>query len=231
MTDSSIKIHAFLAHNGIASRRKAEQLVAEGKVVVNGTPATIGQRIDPANDAVIVDGKHVGSNDQTLRYFLVNKPAGFVSTTSDELGRKNVLNLLPKMEERLYPVGRLDMESEGLILLTNDGDLAYKLTHPKFQVEKTYEVTIDRDMSESAFEHLARGVKLKDGFAETQQFEFTFPDRFDVLNITITEGRNRQVRRMFERVGYEVVKLVRTKMGEFELDQLEDKQYLEIFFN
>jgi 23S rRNA pseudouridine2605 synthase len=227
--ESTIKIHAFLASQGIASRRKAEEMVAEGRVLVNDVPATIGQRIDPSVDVVKLDGQPITNQKETLRYFLVNKPIGYISTTSDELGRKNVLDILPAMAERLYPVGRLDMESQGLMLLTNDGDLAYKLTHPKFEVPKTYEVTLDRSMSENAFEHLSRGVRLKDGFAATKHLDYAFPDRQDIIIITITQGRNRQVRRMVERVGYEVTKLVRTDLGPFFLDQLEGKPYLEIF--
>lgn len=227
-TTTTIKIHAFLANQGIASRRKAEAMVTEGRVQVNGSIAIVGQRIDPTTDQVTLDGQPIINEKETLRYFLVNKPVGYISTTADELGRKNVLDILPAMAERLYPVGRLDMESQGLMLLTNDGDLAYKFTHPKFEVPKTYQVTIDRPMSESAFEHLSRGVRLKDGFAATKHLDYAFPDRQDVVIITITQGRNRQVRRMIERVGYEVIKLVRTDMGPFFLDQLEGKPYIEL---
>lgn len=226
--DSTVKIHAYLASKGIASRRKAEAIVGEGKVTVNGVVATIGQRINPETDEVSVEGKPLTHTTENLRYFLVNKPVGYVSTTSDELGRKNVLQLVPKLSGRLYPVGRLDMESQGLMLLTNDGDLAYKLTHPKFEVEKTYQITLDRNISEDAFDHLYRGVKLKDGLVATKRLEFTEPDRLDMLNITVTEGRNRMVRRMLERVGYDIIKLVRIQLGPFTLAQLEGKQYLEI---
>lgn len=226
--DSTIKIHAFLATKGIASRRKAEEMVGAGIIRVNGEIATIGQRINPKTDIVSVDGIPVASQSEALRYFLINKPVGYVSTTSDELGRKNVLQLLPKLPGRLYPVGRLDMESQGLMLLTNDGDLAYKLTHPKFEIEKTYQVTLDRDISEKAFDHLYKGIKLKDGFAATKRLEFADDDRLDMINITVTEGRNRLVRRMLERVGYEITKLVRTHLGPFSLEQMEGKQYLEI---
>ena len=226
--DSSIKIHTFLASHGIASRRKSEEMVSEGRVTVNDEPATIGQRINPDTDVIKLDNSVIENTSEKLRYFLVNKPVGYISTTSDELGRKNVVDILPAMAERVYPVGRLDMESQGLMILTNDGDLAYRLTHPKFEVPKTYEATLDRPISNDAFDHLARGVRLKDGFAATKNLEFAFPDRQDVLIITITQGHNRQVRRMFERVGYEVTKLVRTDMGPFFLDQLDGKPYIEL---
>lgn len=227
-SDSTIKIHAFLANQGITSRRKAEALVAEGKVLINNQVATIGQRIDPAVDQVTFNGQLLNEQSKNLQYFLVYKPVGYVSTTSDELGRKNVLDILPTQTTRLYPVGRLDLESEGLLLLTNDGDLAYKMTHPKFEVEKTYQVTLDRDMTEAAFNHLYRGVQLKDGKAIPKKLEFDDTDSLRILSVTVTEGRNRLVRRMLERVGYEVVKLVRTQMGPFSLSDLEGKQYREI---
>lgn len=226
--DSTIKIHAFLANKGIASRRKAEEMVAAGRVTINSKPAIIGQRINPLTDKVAFDGHMVTDKPEELQYFLVYKPVGYVSTTSDELGRKNVMQLLPKVPGRLYPVGRLDMESQGLMILTNDGDLAYKLTHPKFEIEKTYQVTLDRDISEKAFDHLYSGVRLKDGLVKTKRLEFADPDKLNTLNITVTEGRNRMVRRMLERVGYEVVKLVRTHLGPFNLEQLEGKQYIKI---
>lgn len=228
LTNSSIKIHAFLASQGIASRRKAEEMVAAGRVTVNGAPAEIGQRIDPEKDQVSMDGEPLTAVAEEHKYFLVYKPVGYVSTTSDELGRKNVLQILPKIPGRLYPVGRLDLESEGLMLLTNDGDLAYKLTHPKFEIEKTYQITLDRDISEAAFDHLYKGVRLKDGFAATKKLEFADPDKLNVLNITVTEGRNRLIRRMLERVGYEVTKLVRIQMGPFSIDDLAGKQYLKL---
>jgi 23S rRNA pseudouridine2605 synthase len=227
-SDSTIKIHAFLATKGLASRRRAEEMVAAGRVTVNGVSAQIGQRVDPTKDIVALDGEPLSVTPEALKYFLVYKPVGYVSTTSDELGRKNVLQILPKVPGRLYPVGRLDVESEGLMLLTNDGDLAYKMTHPKFEIEKTYQVTLDRDISEAAFDHLYKGVKLKDGFAATKKLEFADQDKLNILNITVTEGRNRLVRRMLERVGYDIVKLVRTHMGPFSLEQLDGKQYLEV---
>lgn len=227
-TDSTIKIHAFLASKGIASRRKAEELVAAGKVTIDGQVAKVGQRIDPKTATVMVEGKPVDTKTSEFVYFLINKPVGYVSTTSDELGRKTVLDLLPPQTERLYPVGRLDIDSEGLMLITNDGDLAYKMTHPKFEMEKTYQITLDRDISEKAFDHLYRGVRLKEGIAHIKKIEFVDADRLDMLNITITEGRNRQVRRMLERVGYDITKLVRTHMGPFTLETLGKNRYQKV---
>ncbi|PIR61884.1 MAG: pseudouridine synthase [Candidatus Pacebacteria bacterium CG10_big_fil_rev_8_21_14_0_10_44_11] len=223
------KIHAYLAKIGIASRRKAEEMVAANRVTINGATAKIGERVKPT-DVIAIDGHAVNSTAEKFVYYLINKPIGYVSTTSDELGRKNVLSLIPKHSERLYPVGRLDMGSQGLMLLTNDGDLAYKLTHPKFEVPKTYHVKLDREISPKAYDSLKRGVRLKDGFAvptELEQLDADQPGCW--LSITVTEGRNRLVRRMCERVGYEVERLIRVKMGEYTLDQLEGKTYLQVF--
>jgi 23S rRNA pseudouridine2605 synthase len=224
----TIKLHAHLAQLGVASRRKAEAMIEAGKVAVNGQPAHVGQRIDPNIDHVKIGGKPISGN-LNLRYFLINKPRGFVSTTSDELDRPTVLKLIPKTKERLFPVGRLDIDSEGLLLLTNDGDLTYRLTHPKFAVPKTYEVMVGGRPTGLAINHLRRGVKLKEGY--TQPAEITILDHEGEntwLEITITEGWNRQVRRMLERVGYDTIRLVRIKMGPFSLDDLDDNPYREL---
>jgi pseudouridine synthase len=229
MNDNTIKLQAFLSRVGVASRRASEKLIEEGKVTVNDSVAHIGQRINPNKDTVLYKGE-VLNNPENKRYFIVNKPVGYISTTSDELGRKNVLELLPRdINERLFPVGRLDKDSEGLLLLTNDGDLTYKLTHPKFIVEKTYHVFVNRSLTFNALMHLRKGVKLKDGFTEPAKVErLTSDDSGAWLEITITEGRNRQVRRMFERVGYPVEELVRMSMGPLHLDMLEGQQIKEV---
>lgn len=229
MNDNTIKLQAFMAHSGVASRRASEKLIEEKKVVVNGEAAHIGQRIDPSKDKVEVEGKLL-SEPEEFRYFLVYKPVGYVSTTSDEMGRKNVLELLPKnIEERLYPVGRLDIESEGLLLLTNDGALAQKLTHPKFKVEKTYQVVVKGTPTFKAINHLRNGVKLKDGFTKKARVEVLLKEEGQTtLEITISEGRNRQVRRMFERVGYDVIQLIRVAMGPLDLEMLDDKKIIEL---
>lgn len=233
---SSIKLQAYLAHAGIASRRQSETLIAEGKVSVNGQLATIGQRIIPGKDVVTYREKTIELKQPSV-YILINKPVGIVSTTSDELNRPTVLSLLPAelKQFRLYPVGRLDQDSQGLMLLTNDGDLAYRLTHPKFKVKKTYLVKVDRVPTDPAIDNLKRGVKLKEGktapakveLADEELYGEWMDDDFDQwYTITIHEGRNRQVRRMWERVGYEVIGLIRVSMGPFELSQLQDQNYL-----
>lgn len=224
----TIKLQLFLARAGVASRRKSEVLIETGIVTVNGEVASIGQRVHPFNDTVAIKGKVIAVPQQH-RYFLINKPVGYISTTSDEKGRKTVLALIPKINERIYPVGRLDRESEGLMLLTNNGELAYKLTHPKFEIPKTYEVRIDGKPTKKALDHLRRGVKLKDGFTKPATVQVaSYDENTTWLEITITEGRNHQVRRMTERVGYTTLELVRTQMGPFDIGDLDGQKYIEL---
>lgn len=224
----TIKLQLFLARAGVASRRKSETLIESGIVLVNGKKATIGLRIDPTKDVVKVKDTLIAA-PQMHRYFLINKPVGYISTTSDESHRKTVLDIIPKLTERVYPVGRLDQESEGLMLLTNNGELAYKLTHPKFEIPKTYEVLIEGRPTGKALNHLRRGVKLKDGFTKPAEVSVLSHDGPNtLLEITIKEGRNRQIRRMTERVGYETIELIRTKLGPFDLGDLDEERYIEL---
>lgn len=226
MSEQSIKIHAYLAHCGIASRRASEKLIQEEKVWVNGQFATIGQRVDPQQDVIEVEvkpGKRTIINQvASPKYFLLNKPRGYVSTASDELGRKTVLKLLPQTEDRLYPVGRLDIDSEGLLLLTNDGDLAYTLTHPKFEVPKTYHVLLKGIPSTPALNHLKRGIKLAEEFVKPVSVSILRREeqKNTWIAITIKEGKYQQVRRMMKRTGYEVLRLIRVQMGTLELGDL-----------
>ena len=171
------------------------------------------------------------------RYFLVNKPIGLVSTCSDELGRPTVLSLLPpsvtkEANLRLFPVGRLDIDSRGLMLLTNDGQLTQQLTHPKFAIDKTYHVRLDRRPTNLALNRLQKGVKLKDGWAHVLEFHRLHPKESDQsqvwFSVNVNEGRNRLIRRIFERLGYEVLELIRVSFGPLNLDQLEEKNWLEI---
>ncbi|MBP9819131.1 rRNA pseudouridine synthase [Candidatus Woesebacteria bacterium] len=222
----TIKLHAYLAHRGIASRRAAEELIKAGKVTVNGAVAQIGQRINPAQDQVAVEGKIVTQNHEPATYILVYKPPGIISTTADELDRNTVLDLIPRQSVRLYPVGRLDKESEGLMLLTNDGELAQKLTHPRYHFAKTYQVQVAGKPTLKALDHLRRGVKLKEGYTQPAEVQvLNREEETTWLSITIYEGRNRQVRRMLERVGYETLRLIRETMGPFSLDDLLEQPY------
>ncbi len=228
MPNQTIKLQKFLATAGVASRRKSEELIVSGQVTVNAVVAKIGQRIDPTGDLVQIAGQVV--TDQTKKmYYLVDKPRGVITTTNDELNRPTILSLLPVLDTKLYPVGRLDQDSEGLVLLTNDGDLAYRLTHPKFEVNKTYQVQLDRQPSQSALDHLQSGVKLSDGWAKPLDLkELDKNSDSTWYELSVNEGRNRLVRRMWERVGYEVKRLIRTQMGPFTLDQLDGKTWQKV---
>lgn len=233
------KLHAAIAQAGLMSRRKAEELIQHGQVTVNGQPAQIGQRINPQTDQVKIEGRPVTLSQPTHYLILVNKPVGVVSTTQDELGRTTVIEYLhqhvrasdPALWQqlqrlRLYPVGRLDRESDGLMLLTNDGNLTQRLTHPSFQSQKTYRVVVEGEPSYKALSHLERGVRLKEGYTAPAEVEVISraADRSQ-LEITIHEGRHQQVRRMCERVGYPVLSLTRIKMDAYSLDQLAGKPY------
>lgn len=225
----TLKLQTFLAHAGIASRRASEKLIEEGLVTVNGKLAHLGQRISPNKDEVKYKGTKV-SVLSDLTYLLLHKPAGYVSTTNDELGRKTVLNLLP-LEKRagLYPVGRLDQDSEGLLLLTNDGELAYVLTHPKFEIEKTYHVLLEGIPSTPALKHLERGVKLNDEYVKPVKTSILRRENKNTwLEIVIAEGKKHQVKRMINRTGYEVLRLIRVKMGPLELGDLLKGEYREL---
>lgn len=228
MEKPTVKLQAFLAHHGVASRRKAEEMIREGRVSINGVTAQIGQRVT-GEEKIAVDGKELATQEETKRYFLINKPPGVVSTTSDELGRPTVLSLIPEIKERVYPVGRLDVDSEGLMLLTNDGELANKLTHPRYGYKKTYRVTVEGIPTEKAIDHLERGVRLKEGYTNTATVQ-NIQEKGNVttFEITISQGWNQQVRRMCERVGYPVVRLIRIAFGPFILDSLRDKRFIEM---
>lgn len=201
---------------GIASRRGADRLIQEGRIVVNKKIVKeMGRQINLKKDIVEIDGKLISTNEEK-KYWIVNKPKGVVSTTKDPQGRK-VITSLVKTKTRLYPVGRLDSESQGLILLTNDGDLAYKLTHPKYEVEKVYQVKVEGKVTENKLDKLRKGVWLTDGLTAKAKVEFKGWQKFEIV---IHEGRNRQVRRMCSKVGLEVLELKRIKMGSLELGNL-----------
>jgi len=229
MNNKSIKLQAFMSHAGVASRRACEKLIEDKKVVVNDRLAHIGQRVDGTQDVIVVNGKTIKTQER-FRYFLVNKPIGYVSTTSDELNRRTVSQLIPRdIKERLYPVGRLDVESEGLLLLTNDGDLAQKLTHPSHKVKKTYHVVVKGTPTFKALNHLRNGVKLKDGFTKKANVDVLLKEEGKTsLEITISEGRNRQIRRMLERVGYDTVQLIRIAMGPLDLEMITEGNFVEL---
>jgi 23S rRNA pseudouridine2605 synthase len=202
------RLQKVRARAGFGSRRVCEQLIGEGRVTVNGLIATLGQRVETDTDRVEVDGVPV-SIREGLVYYLLNKPRGVVTTASDPHGRRTVVDLVP-LEPRVFSVGRLDLDSEGLLLLTNDGELAHRLTHPRFGVEKEYLVEIEGSPSPAALRRLREGVVLDDGMtapAKVGKVDAT------ALRMTIHEGRNRQIRRMCDAVGHPVLRLVRTRIG------------------
>jgi 23S rRNA pseudouridine2605 synthase len=202
------RLQKVLAQAGLGSRRACEVLIADGRVRVNGRVATLGDRADPEVDEIEVDGAVVGVRPGLVHY-LLNKPAGVVTTASDPQGRATVVGLVPG-EPRVFPVGRLDADTEGLLLLTNDGDLAHRLTHPSFGVDKEYLVEVEGTPARGVVRRLRDGVELEDGVTAPAKVSAVGES---LLRITIHEGRNRQVRRMCEAVGHPVRRLVRVRIG------------------
>ncbi len=202
------KLQKVLARAGLGSRRVCEDLIDEGLVSVNGATAVLGARVDVEVDSVEVDGVPLGVRPD-LVYYLLNKPAGVVSTAEDTHGRPTVLDLVPE-EPRVYPVGRLDMDTEGLLLLTNDGTLTHRLTHPSFGVEKEYLAEVVGTPGRGALRRLREGVELDDGPTAPATASSPGPN---LVRLVIHEGRNRQVRRMCDAVGHPVQRLVRTRIG------------------
>lgn len=217
-----IRLNKFLADLGVASRRKADQLIEEGKVLLNQKKAQLGDKVDPQTDRVSFEGKVLtapSAETKTFEYWLLNKPRNVVSTVSDEAGRKTVFDYVKtKAKGRVYPVGRLDLESEGLLLMTNDGELANRLTHPSYEVAKVYKVTVNGIFSEAKMERLLRGVRLAEGKVSFDTLELLEKDGRDfVLKVGIHQGIKREIRRVCAKVGWEVTKLVRVKLGELSL--------------
>jgi pseudouridine synthase len=214
------RLQRLLARAGYGSRRASEQLIVDGRVTVNGTVATLGDRADPAEDEVRVDGLPVNL-DPDVRYYALHKPAGVVTTMRDPQGRSDLRPLLPPDGPRVFPVGRLDRDSEGLLLLTNDGDLANALLHPRFGVEKEYLAEVEGTPTQAHLGRLRRGVELEDGWARpvSARIAGTARDR-GAFRIVMTEGRKREVRRMLAEVGLPVRRLVRVRIGSIRLGAL-----------
>jgi len=220
------RLQKFMARHGVASRRACEEIIASGKVKVNGKMVTTpGTSVDPDRDRVEVDGKQLGGDEKKV-YLILNKPRGYLTTASDPRGRKKVGDLLEGVEERVFPVGRLDYDSEGLLIMTNDGDLTFRLTHPSHQVPKTYKVRVRGLPGRQELERLSRGVVLDGRMTAPAQVDcIDERDGNALLEITIHEGRNRQVRRMLEEIGYEVIRLKRTRIGPISLGDLKPGQH------
>ena len=215
-----MRVNKFLAYSGVASRRAADELIKEGSVKINGKICNPGNDVDLSKDTVTVNGRPVNVV-RKYDYYIMNKPKGYVCTVKDDKGRKTVMDLLPASAKRLFPVGRLDYDTEGLLILTNDGDLTFKLTHPKNEVPKTYLVKTEKPVSDEDLAKLRSGVYV-DG-VKTKKCNVRLIETLksgSKLHITITEGRNRQVRKMFEAVNNNVDFLKRIKVGDLTLTGL-----------
>lgn len=223
MPDSDNKperLQKVLAQAGISSRRHAEKLILGGHVTVNGEKiVTLGSKVNP-HDQIAVNGKFIKKSHE-LHYYILNKPVGVITSASDPRGRKTVLDLFGDAPARLFPVGRLDYDTSGLLVLTNDGNLAFRLTHPRYGVNKTYQVWLPGPVSEKAVTQLKEGVELEDGKtapALVKRLKPAMKGGLELLEITIHEGKNRQIRRMCEAAGYPVAKLKRVRFGPLVLD-------------
>lgn len=217
------RLQKVLSECGFTSRRKAEQMILEGRVTVNGRPAAIGQKVGP-RDLIAVDGMKVDTSAAAKKhvYIMLNKPRGYVTTMSDELGRRDITALVESVGVRVYPVGRLDRNSEGMLLMTNDGEFANILMHPRHHVSKRYRVTVRPDITDEQLMALSEGVELEDG-TTTLPADVRIIDRQEgrvVVDITLYEGKNRQIRRMCETVGLEVARLKRVAIGPIKLGML-----------
>lgn len=216
-----MRINKYIASCGVASRRKAEEFIVEGLVKVNGTVVkNLATDIDETKDVVTVNDQKISLKSDNV-YYMLNKPKGYVTTMSDEKDRKSIVDLISSVDNRIYPVGRLDYESEGLLFLTNDGDLTYKLTHPSFGIEKKYIVKIEGPTKESELAVLRAGVVI-DGvrYGKCKADLLSFENNISRIKITLTEGKNREIRKMFEAINREVIFLKRIEMAGIKLGGL-----------
>ncbi len=225
MADEKIRLQKYLAECGVASRRKSEEFISAGKVKVNGTIASLGDKINPKYDKVTLNGKKVVSSKKNV-YIMLNKPRGFITTMSDEHDRKCVAQLVSGINTRIYPVGRLDRESEGLLLMTNDGEFANALTHPSKHIPKTYRVTIRPEITKEQATQFRNGIEIEGKMTAPADLRILeTQENRTVVEVTIYEGRNRQIRKMFESLGIEVARLKRTKVGNLKLGMLKQGDY------
>lgn len=216
-----MRINKFLAEQGVASRRKADEMIAAGRVTINEKTATLGSDVTD-NDKVAVDGNPIGNAAPSLVYYVMNKPKGVVCTMSDDRGRKTVADLLPEGIGRVFPVGRLDYDTEGLLILTNDGNLSNALTHPRNEVQKTYLAKIEGTLTEKDLNPIRSGIELDGVLTKKCKAHIVETNKdYTKVHITISEGRNREIRRMFESIGKNVCFLKRVKIGTLTLAGLD----------
>ncbi len=221
------RLQKILASAGIASRRKAEEMIEEGRVTVNGEMAVVGMKADPFKDHIKVNGKLISRFGKPV-YLVFNKPAGVLTTLSDPEGRTTLKHYIRKIKERVYPVGRLDYNSEGMILLTNDGKMADAIMHPRKKIAKRYRVKVKGIPENENLQKLRKGIRLEDGLtmpAGVRKTGLTRTEKNSWLEVTLYEGKNRQVRRMFEKIKNPVMKLKRIAIGGIKLGQLEPGEY------
>lgn len=218
-----IRLQKYMAENGVASRRKCEEYILQGKVKVNGKIIdTLGTKVNPEIDEIEFNNKVI-TNTHEYIYILLNKPIGYVTTVNDQFDRQTVLDLVKGVKQRLVPVGRLDMYTSGALILTNDGDFVYKITHPKHEIEKTYTVTLKGEIKQEEIEKLRQGVQIEDYVTKPAKIKILKIDKqknISRLEIIIHEGKNRQVRKMCEAVGQKVMALHRSKIGRISVKDL-----------
>ena len=228
MTDDRIRLQKYLSQCAVASRRKSEELILAGKVKVNGNVAGLGDKVSPRKDVVTVSGKKIVSSKK-LYYIMLHKPRGFITTMEDEMGRKCVAQLVKDVGARVYPVGRLDKDSEGMLIMTNDGEFANYMTHPSKHIPKTYRVTVRPDVKEEQLIKIETGIEI-DG-RMTAPAEARILEKQEnrvVLEIVLYEGRNRQIRKMCEALGLEVARLKRVSIGSIKLGMLPQGKWREL---
>ena len=223
-----MRLNKFLSNSGVASRRKCDELISQGKVFVNGKVVTeLGLQINEKKDKVTVEGKQI-KLPSSFVYIKLNKPKGYACTAHDEKGRKTIYELIDT-DERLFSIGRLDYDTEGLILLTNDGDFANKVAHPKYAIEKEYRVTVEGQIKESELAVLRKGVVVDGERMPSAKVEFlSEDDKFTKLSVVIDEGQNRQIRRMFEAIGKSIRLLKRVRIGQVRLGGLKRGDYRDL---
>lgn len=221
-----MRLEKFLSESGIASRRDAKKYISDGRVSVNGERVLVpGTHIAPQQDEITFDGEPIRGKPEQI-YLMLNKPAGYVTTVRDERGRPTVMALVSDISERIYPVGRLDLDTEGLLLLTNDGDFAHRILHPSHEIEKTYTAWVEGHPNRQAIQRLREGIEIEDGITASARVNHVERrEEQSQFQVVIHEGRKRQIRRMFHAINHEVIHLKRVKIGSLSLGRLPIGKY------
>ncbi|NBI06605.1 pseudouridine synthase [Senegalia massiliensis] len=221
-----MRLQKFMAKAGIASRRKSEKIILDGRVTINNTMIKeLGFKVDPKKDIIKVDNKKIFLEKEKI-YIILNKPVGYITSVSDQFNRKTVIDLVSKVDQRIYPVGRLDYDTSGLLLLTNDGDLTYKMTHPSHEVNKTYIAEVKGIPNNEELKQFKEGLKIEDYITSPADINIIKKDKGkSTVKITIHEGKNRQVRKMCEKINHPVIKLKRVSFGDIRLNDLREGDY------